>query len=85
MDKLRTDQIINALKMKGVNKPCPRCSSTHFSVLAESAIQIQNEMGTYVVGGPIVPVAVIACNNCGYLTQHALGSLEISPEVAHAG
>jgi hypothetical protein len=28
-----------------------------------------------VLGGPTIPVAIAACNNCGAITFHALGAL----------
>jgi len=28
-----------------------------------------------VVGGPVVPVLIVICNNCGAITFHSLGAL----------
>lgn len=90
MDPTRADKIISALAVKGVNKPCPRCGYAQFGVVAETMVQIQPTSGEIIFGGPVIPVAILGCNNCGFLTQHALGLLGLSPqgqpaEVAHAG
>jgi hypothetical protein len=33
-----------------------------------------------VLGGPSVPTAVLACNRCGWVAQHALGVLGLLPK-----
>lgn len=82
----RSKRIVEALKGKGVTKPCPRCGHLHFGLVAESSIMIQSESGTFVIGGPVVPTVIVACNNCGFVTQHALGALGIpAEEPARAG
>jgi ribosomal protein S27AE len=86
VEKERANQIIQALSKKGVTKPCPRCGHPHFSVVAETSIPINyNPM---IIGGDtsVVPTVIVACSNCGFVTQHALGALGIAPaEAAHAG
>lgn len=86
VDKSRSDLIIQALNGKGVNKPCPRCGNPRFNVIAETSIPINDDPTVIRVGGPVVPTVIVACANCGFVTQHALGALGIAPaEVAHAG
>jgi hypothetical protein len=86
VDKERSDKIINALNSKGVNKPCPRCGHLHFSVVEETFIPINHDPNAVVAGGPVVPTVIVACSNCGFVTQHALGALGLAPvEAAHAG
>jgi hypothetical protein len=86
VDKERSNKIIAALSSKGATKACPRCGQLHFNVLAETMIPINNDPGVIAVGGPVVPTVIVACSNCGFLTQHALGALGLVPEeVAHAG
>jgi hypothetical protein len=75
----RSTRIVDALKSKGVNKPCPRCGHLHFGFVAETLIPIQSRPGI-VVGAPVVPIVIVACNNCGFVTQHALGALDIPAE-----
>jgi hypothetical protein len=86
VEKERSKQIIEALSKKGVNKPCPRCGHLHFGVVAETSIPVSSEPALITVGGPVVPTVIVACNNCGFVTQHALGALGlVTEEAAHAG
>ena len=86
VDKERANQIIQALSKKGVTKPCPRCGHPHFSVVAETSIPINSDPTSITIGGPVVPTVIVACSNCGFVTQHALGALGLVPEEAtHAG
>ncbi len=75
MDTDRRQQIISALEARSVNMPCPRCGTRSFDLVAESTIAIQERPGTVVVGGPAIPVVVVACTNCGFITEHAIGPL----------
>ena len=85
LDPVRSRMIVAALQRKGVAKACPRCGTLHFSVVAETLLQINSDP-TKALAGYVLPTVVVACNNCGFLTQHALGPLDIPAEdVAHAG
>ena len=78
MEEVRLKEVIKALSEAGVNNPCPRCTNIHFEVIGESMISIQEDPSTLVVGGPAVPVVLVACNKCGFITQHALGPLKLT-------
>ena len=81
----RSKRIVEALASKGVDRTCPRCGNAHFSVVAETYLQI-NSNPTLIVGGYRLPTVIVACNNCGFITQHALGPLDIPvEESARAG
>ena len=80
MEKSRQDEVIKALTEKGVNQPCPRCGNSNFEVVGESVVPINDKPGMLVIGGPAIPVVLVACNRCGYLTQHALGPLGLTKE-----
>ena len=75
MDQNRLNQCIQALNSKGVKNPCPRCGNHKFSILGESLISIQSDPGVISLGGPGVPTIIVACENCGYVTQHAQAPL----------
>lgn len=75
MDEQRQREAIEALTTKGVKQPCPRCGNDRFEVVGEAMIALSEEPGTVVVGGPAVPVILVACSNCGLLTHHAQGPL----------
>jgi transcription elongation factor Elf1 len=83
----RAKRIIAALNKKGATKPCPRCGHLHFSVLTETFIPVI-ESTAYGPWESVAPIVIITCGNCGFITQHALGALELEPdeaEVASAG
>ena len=77
MEKNRIDQYITALQEKGVKAPCPRCGKNRFDIIGESSVPIQEDPSVFRVGGPSVPVILLACVNCGYLTMHAQGPLDM--------
>jgi predicted RNA-binding Zn-ribbon protein involved in translation (DUF1610 family) len=90
MDPARSEQIINALNAKGVTKPCPRCGSHQFDVVAEASIPVTlpEDPDSFLIGQSLVtlPAVIIACRNCGFLTQHASGRLGVPPlETSSAG
>jgi len=73
-------RIIAILSKKGANNPCPRCNQNNFTLLDGYFNQtIQQTISSVVLGGPSVPSAIIVCNNCGYMSQHALGVLGLIP------
>jgi hypothetical protein len=71
MDDERVEQISRALKEKGVNQPCPRCTNQSFSIAGESKILIQEDPSAFQIGGKSIPTILVACSKCGYITQHA--------------
>lgn len=75
----RQDKAIAALRTKGVNRPCPRCGAPKFSVVGETSISLQENPSVFSVGGPSIPTVLVACDNCGYITQHAQVSLGLVP------
>jgi hypothetical protein len=75
------DKIIKALADRGVTLPCPRCGTYDFTLLDGYLNQIiQTEPAGIVLGGRTIPSVVVACNRCGYLSQHALGILGLLPK-----
>ena len=76
MDESKRNEIIEKLREKGANRPCPRCGNTTFSIIDGYFNQtIQDDFSGFLIGGQSIPSAITACNNCGYLAQHALGIL----------
>jgi len=74
-------RIIKALEERGAKLPCPRCGNNNFTLLDGYFNQtIQPEANGIVIGGPSILSVVVACNQCGYLIQHALGILGLLPE-----
>lgn len=76
------DQIAKLLTERGATKPCHRCGHTTFVVIdgyATYHLQEEPDVGMFVVGGSSVPVALVACANCGATTPHAVGVLGLLP------
>jgi uncharacterized Zn finger protein len=76
MNKARQEQVIIALKEKGATQPCPRCKNLEFEVIGEAGIPIAAPRGSFWGGpAPEIPVVLVSCKNCGYISQHAIGML----------
>jgi hypothetical protein len=75
------DKIAKLLTARGATKPCHRCGHTTFAVLdGYTTYPLQDNLdGGMVLGGPAVPVALVACSNCGAVTPHAVGALGLLP------
>jgi len=80
--KIDRKKIADKLSEKGATRPCHRCGQNAFTVLEGfTHIQLQEDFSAgLVIGGPSVPVANIVCNNCGAITLHALGALDMLPK-----
>ena len=73
--------IIKKLQDRGAVLPCPRCGNQSFTLLdGYFSDSLQIKMGVMVLGGPTVPSVVTACQRCGFMAQHALGSLGLLPQ-----
>jgi uncharacterized Zn finger protein len=75
IDKSRNDLIIKSLENKNAKLPCSRCGANKFEIVGETFIPLQNNPTSFVIGGPSVPTVLVACSNCGNVSQHALGVL----------
>jgi uncharacterized Zn finger protein len=77
MDKERQEEIIRVLQAKGVDKPCPRCGNEKFELIGETGIPLNERPNPLMFStmGAVLPVVLIACSHCGYLTHHAQGLL----------
>ncbi len=81
LSKEQQEKIINTLKERGAKLPCPRCGNYDFTLLDGYFNQtVGSEPGTIVIGGISVPSVVIACQRCGYLSQHSIRILGLLPE-----
>ncbi len=80
MEQSEKDKIIAKLNEKGANNPCPRCNHSQFSLIDGYILPtLQKDIGNIVLGGQTIPTIIVACNNCGFLSHHALGALELLP------
>lgn len=73
-------RIVKALEDAGARLPCPRCANQGWVLMDGYFNQpVQTALSGLVIGGPSVPSVVVICNQCGYLSQHALGVLGLLP------
>lgn len=74
-------KLINSILERVPNYHCPICGSHSFSIVDGFAqVQLQNELSrTVVLGGQVIPTFMIVCNNCGFISHHAVGI--IKPEL----
>lgn len=79
MDKERKEEIIKILTAKGAIQPCPRCSNPQFELVGETVIQLNPTGSPF--GAPTIPVVLVACRNCGYITHHAERILDPKAEL----
>lgn len=65
MTKIDGQNMIAYLKDKWEGRRCPMCGKGNWSV-QDTVYEIRefNE-GSFVVGGPVIPVVPIVCTNCG--------------------
>jgi hypothetical protein len=80
MDQVLKEKIIKALQDRKVSQPCPRCQATGFDVVGQTSVALNDNPSVATLGGLVVPAALIACSQCGFITLHALGSLDLMPK-----
>lgn len=79
------DRIIKELEKRGAKLPCSRCGHNQFSLLDDfGRVDLQKNFNNISLGGPAIPCAMAACNNCGNVSFHALGALGLMDEVNKA-
>jgi predicted nucleic-acid-binding Zn-ribbon protein len=71
MTPKRTQRILDALDDKRVDQPCPRCLYTRFDLVTQTRMPITS----WPLSESGLPVAVVACRRCGFVSFHALGPL----------
>jgi hypothetical protein len=62
------------------NLTCPMCQNKNFT-MAEGYFSntMQTDFSSFSIGGQAIPTIGIICNNCGFVSQHALGILGLLP------
>lgn len=64
------------LTAKRATFPCPRCGNAKF-ILAETMVSLplQPNTNAFHIGGPVIPVVPVVCDNCGWVSLHSLFAL----------
>jgi hypothetical protein len=58
------NKIIDYLKQKWQGRPCPMCQTANWVVQGSCFQLMTYHSGNIVLGGPVIPVIPITCNNC---------------------
>lgn len=73
-------RIAEALGKKVPHLKCPMCNHNKFSLAEGYFNNFIQDLKNISLGGPSIPTAVIICENCGFVSQHALGALQLLPK-----
>lgn len=81
MAKFEGHQAIAHLQNKWSGRPCPMCATGNWNVQDSTFQLTEFNQGAMVLGGPVIPVIPIVCNNCGNtLLINAITAGVIKPE-----
>jgi len=75
-------KINNAFKEAGLTNTCPRCNDGEF-LFVENMLYDQigyNSGSPFSLLTPTIPVVVIICKKCGFVSQHSLQVLGLLPD-----
>lgn len=70
------EKIVKVLNERIETLQCPMCNKGPFTFIdGLFNFSLQGSLSSYTLGGTSVPMITIVCNNCGYVSFHALGAL----------
>ena len=78
------NELIESLTNRAQDILCPICHGKSFTIADGYALnQLQEDYQSFTMtGAKTIPSIYMICNNCGFMSQHALGALKIiKPEV----
>lgn len=81
LDNAQKKKLGDELQKRKHNLTCPMCQNKNF-IMAEGYFNnsMQGDLEGVSLGGPSIPTIAIICNNCGFVSQHALGVLGFLPK-----
>ncbi len=86
MDKKTKQKIAEEIEKRNAATPCPRCHGNKFTIMDNFGKTTLNpDLKGYKLGGPFVPFIILICNNCGFMSQHAVGVLGLSNKSGEEG
>lgn len=76
------ENIVKKLNDRIKELRCPMCGNKEF-IIADGYFMhiIQSNLSQLQLGGNSIPTVGIICKNCGFLSFHALGILELMPSI----
>lgn len=74
-------KFIDIIKERIPELQCPICHKKSFTLTdGYVSLHIQKRLDGVYLGGPMIPSVGLICNNCGYVSLHAIGALGLMPE-----
>ena len=72
-------EIIDVLVNRIPNISCPMCHGKSFTIAEGYVVnQLQDDFKSLVISGEkLIPSVYMICTNCGFVSQHALGVLDL--------
>jgi len=68
------------IRANGQSEACPMCGNEKFLMVDACLVNVlQPDVKSVTLTGASIPTLAIICVNCGYLSQHAVGALGVSP------
>ena len=81
LTKEQKDKIKDELLKKVPTLTCPMCQNKGFTMAEGYFLNtMQADLTSVNLGGQAIPTIGIICNNCGFVSQHALGTLGLMPK-----
>lgn len=75
------EKIIKILSKRIGNFTCPICHEGHLSLVdGYSSHVLTDNFHVINMDGKIIPFVMLVCNNCGFISQHALGTIGLLGE-----
>ena len=74
------ERIAAFINEKWKDKRCPICENTSWSIAPHVLVSNIFSGGDISVGGPVYPIVIVLCDNCGYI--HAFNAMKAGLSVA---
>lgn len=76
MTQEEREKIFKALETRQVRAICPICKIGRLTLVNGYFKKVlSDDYKSPVIGGRYLPSIILICNNCGFVSQHALGAL----------
>lgn len=66
MSDFDSEKVIKFLNEKWQGRVCPMCGSGPWNVQNKTFQLTEFHQGSFVIGGPLIPVVPVSCVNCGH-------------------
>ena len=74
-------RIVTILNQRIELLQCPICRKGHFALIdGYASCSINEDYHTLNLGGRMIPYVMLVCDNCGFISHHALGTLGLMTE-----